>query len=76
MASAAVREVIALGSALSEEDRLLVVDALAPRRAIDAMAEEWKAEIARRAERVRAGQSVGRPLDEVFDRLEAKLDGR
>jgi len=33
-------------------------------------------EIARRAARVRSGESKGRPADEVFDRIEAKLRAR
>ena len=40
------------------------------------LTEEWEAEIARRAERVRSGQSQGKPADEVFDRLESKLKAR
>ncbi|HTA91102.1 MAG TPA: hypothetical protein VK745_16040 [Polyangiaceae bacterium] len=36
------------------------------------LTEEWEAEIARRAERVRPGQSRGKPAD----RLESKLKAR
>jgi putative addiction module component (TIGR02574 family) len=73
MSSAAVRQLIALASALSEDERRVVVDAIAPKAATASLADEWETEIARRAERVRAGQSQGKPADEVFDRLEVKL---
>jgi hypothetical protein len=76
MSSAAVRNVIALASELSEDERRVVVDAIAPKESIATLAEEWEAEIARRAERVRSGQSRGKPADEVFDRLESKLKSR
>ena len=76
MSSAAVRNLIALASELSEDERRVVVDALAPKESIATLAEEWEAEIARRAERVRSGQSEGKPADEVFDRLESKLKSR
>jgi hypothetical protein len=71
MASTAVREVIALAAELSENERRIVVDAIAPRESLARLAQEWEAEIARRAERVRSGQSRGKPADEVFDRLES-----
>jgi hypothetical protein len=73
MSSASVREVIALASALSEEERGVVADAIAPRESVASLAEAWEAEIAQRAARVRSGQSHGKPGDEVFDRLESKL---
>lgn len=76
MSSAAVRQVIALAAELSEEERRLVVDAIAPPESVAELAAEWEAEIARRAERVRTGQSVGTPAAEVFDRLEARLKAR
>ena len=76
MSNAAVRQVIALASELSEEERSLGVDAIAPRTATASLAEEWEAEIARRAERVRGGQSEGKPADEVFARLETQLKSR
>lgn len=76
MSSAAVRNVIALASQLSEDERRVVVDAIAPKESIATLTEEWEAEIARRAERVRSGQSQGKPADEVFDRLESKLKAR
>lgn len=76
MSSAAVRELIALASELSEDERRVVVDAIAPQDSIARLAAEWEAEIARRAERVRAGQATGKPADEVFDRLESKLKAR
>jgi hypothetical protein len=76
MSSAAVRELIALASELSEDERRVVVDAIAPKESIESLAEEWEAEIARRAERVRSAQSRSKPADEVFDRLESKLKAR
>ena len=54
----------------------LVVDAIAPKESIASLADEWTAEFERRAARVRSGASEGRPTDEVFDRLEAKLRAR
>jgi hypothetical protein len=76
MSSAAVRELIALASELSEDERRVVVDAIAPKESIESLAEEWEAEIARRAERVRSAQSQSKAADEVFDRLESKLKAR
>jgi putative addiction module component (TIGR02574 family) len=76
MSSAAVRKVIELASELSDDERRIVVDAIAPRETTASLAEEWEAEIARRAERVRAGHSQGKPAHEVFDRLESKLSSR
>ncbi len=76
MSSAAVRQVIALAAELSEEERRVVVDAIAPHESVAGLAAEWEAEIARRAERVRAGESAGKPAVEVFDRLEAQLKAR
>ena len=74
--SAAVRQVIALAAELSDEERRVVVDAIAPQESVAGLAAEWEAEIARRAEQVRSGQSVGKPANEVFDRLEARLRAR
>jgi hypothetical protein len=76
MSSAAVKELIALASELSEDERSVVVDAIAPRSSISSLAHEWEIEIARRAELVRAGQSKGQPADIVFDRLESQLKAR
>ncbi|MEO7035517.1 MAG: hypothetical protein ABI548_16440 [Polyangiaceae bacterium] len=76
MSSAAVRHVIALAAELSDDERRVVVDAIAPQESVVGLASEWEAEIARRAERVRAGQSAGKPAGEVFDRLEAELKAR
>jgi putative addiction module component (TIGR02574 family) len=76
MSSAAVRELIALASELSEDERRVVVDVIAPKESVASLAEEWEAEIARRAARVRSGESQGKPADEVFDRLESKLKAR
>jgi hypothetical protein len=76
MSSAAVRQVIALAAELSDEERRVVVDAIAPQESVAGLAAEWEAEIARRAERVRTGQSVGKPAREVFERLEAQLKAR
>jgi len=53
-----------------------VVDAMAPKDSVAGLAAEWEAEIARRAERVRTGQSTGKPAAEVFDRREARLKAR
>jgi putative addiction module component (TIGR02574 family) len=76
MSSAAVHKVIELASELSEDARRVVVDAIAPQEAITTLADEWEEEIARRAEDVRSGRSHGKPADEVFSRLEAKLKSR
>lgn len=76
MSSAAVRQVVALAAELSEEERRVVIDAIAPQESVAGLAAEWEAEIAQRAERVRTGQSVGKPANEVFDRLEARLKAR
>jgi hypothetical protein len=76
ISSAAVRKVIELGSALSDEEKRVVVDAIAPKESVASLAEEWTAEIARRAERVRLGESTGEPADAVFDRIESKLKTR
>ena len=46
------------------------------RESLASLAAEWEAEIARRAERVRSGQSEGKPAEQVFDRLESKLKAR
>jgi hypothetical protein len=73
MATATVREVIALASELSEEERRVVVDAIAPKESIAELAREWQVEIERRAARVRAGDSTRAPADEVFARVESKL---
>ena len=73
---ATVHQVIALASELSEEDRLVVVDAIAPKEAIEELARACREEINRRAARVRAGESKGRPADEVFERIGAKLASR
>jgi hypothetical protein len=50
--------------------------AFAPQESVAGLAAEWEAEIAGRAERVRTVQSVGKPANEVFDRLEARLKAR
>ena len=76
MSTAAVRKLIALASELSEDERRVVVDAIAPKESVASLAEEWAAEIAHRAERVKSGQSQGNPADEVFDRIESKLKAR
>jgi hypothetical protein len=76
MASVAVQKIIEHVSGLSEEERRVVVDAIAPAASTAQLADEWEAEIARRAARVRGGVSQGRPADEVFDRLERKLPSR
>jgi putative addiction module component (TIGR02574 family) len=73
---ATVHEVIALAALLSEDDRRVVVDAIAPKESVEELARAWTEEIERRAARVRAGESKGRPADEVFGRIEAKLRAR
>lgn len=76
MSSAAVRKLITLAAELSEDERRVVVDAIAPKESIASLAEEWEGEIARRAERVRSGSAEGKLADNVFDRLESKLKSR
>jgi putative addiction module component (TIGR02574 family) len=73
---ATVHEVIALAAQLSEDERRVVVDAIAPKESVEELARAWTEEIGRRAARVRAGESKGHPADEVFDRIEAKLRSR
>ena len=73
---ATVQQVIALAAELSEDERRTVVDAIAPKESLEEIAVAWSAEIERRAARVRAGESNGRPADEAFDRIEAKLRAR
>jgi putative addiction module component (TIGR02574 family) len=76
MSSSAVKKVIALASELSDDERRVVIDAIAPKESVVNLAEEWEAEIAQRAARVRAGQSQGKPAEQVFGRLESKLKGQ
>ena len=76
MAAALVREVIALASALSDEERRVVVDAIAPKESIAELAREWQVEIERRAARVRSDDSPRSTADEVFTRVESKLPTR
>jgi putative addiction module component (TIGR02574 family) len=71
-----VYQVIALAAELSEDERCIVVDAIAPKESREELAQAWTAEIEKRAARVRAGESQGRPAGEVFDRIEAKLGSR
>jgi hypothetical protein len=73
---ATVQQVIALATELSVEERKVVVDAISPKESVEELAHEWSEEIARRAARVRAGESQGRGADEVFARVEAKLNSR
>jgi hypothetical protein len=73
---AAVRKLISLAAELSEDERQVVVDAIAPKESIASLAEGWESEIARRAERVRSGHAQGKPADDVFARLESKLESR
>jgi hypothetical protein len=70
---ATVQQVIALATELSEEERKVVVDAISPKESVAELASVWNEEIARRAARVRAGESKGRGADEVFARVEGKL---
>jgi putative addiction module component (TIGR02574 family) len=74
--AATVHEVIELAAQLSEEERRVVVDAIAPKESVEELSRSWAEEIARRAAHVRAGESKGRPGDEVFDRIESKLRSR
>jgi putative addiction module component (TIGR02574 family) len=53
-----------------------VVDAIAPKESVASLADEWTAEIERRANLVRSGRSEGKPADEVFARIESKLKAR
>jgi len=76
MSSAAVRKLIALASELSEEERSVLLDAIAPEGSVANLADEWETEITARAARVRSDPSRGTPADEVFDRLESKLKAR
>jgi hypothetical protein len=71
--AATVHQVIALAAELSEEERRIVVDAIAPKESTDEIARQWSEEIERRAARVRADRSRGAPAEEVFARVEAKL---
>ena len=73
---ATVHQVIALASELSEEERRVVVDAIAPKESVAELARAWGVEIDRRAARVRAGESNSRPAEEVFERIGAKLTPR
>jgi uncharacterized protein YgbK (DUF1537 family) len=74
--AATVRQVIALAEELSEDERRVVVDAIAPKESIEELARDWAIEIDRRAARVRSGQALGRSASEVFARIEAKLPSR
>ena len=73
MSRAAVQQVIALATELSEDERRVVADAIAPKESVSRLVDEWQAEIARRANLVRSGRSLGKPAEDVFDRLESKL---
>jgi hypothetical protein len=71
--TATVRQVIDLAAQLTEEERRVVVDAIAPKESVEEIADAWSEEIAQGAARVRAGEWKGQPADEVFARIEAKL---
>jgi Putative addiction module component len=73
---ATVHQAIELAAQLSEEERRVVVDAIAPKESLEELARAWAEEIDRRAARVRAGETRGRPADQVFDDIEAKLRSR
>ena len=75
MSDSAVRDLIERASKLTDDERRVVVDAIAPKESTASLAEEWENEIARRAALVRSGQSSAKPADQVFDRLESKLKG-
>jgi hypothetical protein len=74
-AMATVHQVLELAAQLTEEERRVVVDAIAPKESREELAQAWSEEIRRRAALVRAGASEGQPADQVFDRIEAKLRG-
>ncbi len=74
--AATVHEVIELAAQLSDEERRVVVDAIAPKESVEELSRAWSEEIARRASTVRAGKSAGKPADQVFDRIETKLRSR
>jgi putative addiction module component (TIGR02574 family) len=76
MSDSAVRDLIERASKLTDDERRVVVDAIAPKASTASLAAEWETEIARRAALVRSGESSGRPADEVFARLESKLKGQ
>lgn len=76
MAQSNVQRVLELAAELSEEDKRIVVDAIAPKESLAELAQAWSEEIERRAARVRSGESRGRPSDEVFAGIEAKLTKR
>jgi hypothetical protein len=63
MSSAAVRQVIALAAELSEEERRVVIDAIAPQESVAGLAAEWEAEIARRAANLPLRSSTDSRLD-------------
>ena len=73
MSRAVVQQVIALATELSDDERRLVADAIAPKESVSSLVDEWQAEIARRVTLVRSGRSLRKPADDVFDRLESKL---
>jgi Putative addiction module component len=73
---ATVHQVIELAAQLSEEERRVVVDAIAPKESLEELARAWGEEIDRRAARVRAGETRGRTADKVFDDIGAKLRSR
>jgi putative addiction module component (TIGR02574 family) len=76
MSSATVRKLIALASELSDDERGVLIDAIAPGESVASLADEWVAEIESRAARVRSDPSRGKPVEEVFERLESKLKAR
>jgi hypothetical protein len=53
-----------------------IVEESSPHESPDDVARAWSEEVERRAARVRAGESNGKPSDQVFDRIEAKLRAR
>ena len=64
---------IALAEQLSDEERGLVVDAIAPKESNEELVRAWREEIEHRAARVRSGSSAGEPAEDVFARIEAKI---
>jgi putative addiction module component (TIGR02574 family) len=60
----------------SSEKRSVIVDAIAPKESVADLAAEWEAELARRAQCVRNGESTGKPVQDVFARIESRLKTR
>lgn len=73
--SAIAEQITSAALTLPGQERAVLAQVLL--RSIDAPEEEgvedaWKAEIARRMERIRAGTATGRPADEVFNDIRSR----